>query len=306
MGVMATFTLPSGVSDFQIMDVNGDSQGDLILKTANGVSVALSDTNAFGVAFRSSKSWSDDTAFASGGSFADINGDGLPDLVGGLDDKTVIGINQAEKSRIKHIITGGYVPENETAKYTGLHRSLEITYDKLTGDSPNYKRDGKRALARYVVAEHHSTNGNITTDRSRQASMSYIYRGYDIDARGRGLGFRSREATDDVTGVLTSNRYSQTFPTIGRQVSSWTGHSTYSGIRYNVTEYKHKADTVYMVGTSYRVYKGNQDQSSYSLKRVGSNYSGPLYKSVKTSSAIPDSCGNIGWVKKRTTGVGEG
>lgn len=181
-------------------DWNGDGMadlvrtgGDLYLGTGSGLA-PVGFSAGFG-----------NTLVAAG----DWNGDGLSDLW--IKDSTYG--NSATQYLTTH--TGFDVIETVT---DGLGNDTAITYAPLTDSSVYTKGTGASypdvdiQSAMYVVSQVSRDDGIGGT-----RDTNYSYSGARINVAGRGfLGFKTRQALDQETGISSKTTYKQVFPYTGR------------------------------------------------------------------------------------------
>ena len=204
----------------QAADVNGDGLPDLICAYAYGNNsddtfVRINN----GTGFSGWQKWGPNSG---AGNYnlnsckpllaADVNGDGLPDVVcpyayGNNSDDTFVRINQ------------GIVPDLMTSANNGLSVSVQFTYKTLMDKSLYTKGSGSTypiqdiQAPMYVVSSVRSPNGIGGT-----LTTNHTYGGLKLDARsgGRGLlGFAWQEVTQVETGLVTRTEFRQDWPYLG-------------------------------------------------------------------------------------------
>lgn len=181
--------------------------------------------------------------------FADINGDGKPDYIG-FGGKPFI---ESGDSRYYIHIVNGYRQDSENSleenievdlhkvyKITdGFGYETEIDYASLAESSvyergdfelaqisnpefPAYNMSAPISVVASVQSDSpggylESQNTKAMWDQNARAGIRYHYSGARLQGGGRGfLGFRELHTYDLQSGVLTSTRFRQDFPYIGR------------------------------------------------------------------------------------------
>ncbi len=193
-----------------IVDVNGDGITDLLGINQNGIHVSYGDGQSFSSATIISSDFSNLSRDWDQRSLADVNGDGLIDVIGfhaeGVDVATMRQDNLATRGRsMIATITNGY------------QRQMKIRYSQMT-DASIYTK-GTAAIypardmirASFLVAESRKGNG-IGSD----SITGYRYGAAVTQLTGRGFqGFKWIEQTDQDSGIITTRHYRQQFPFTG-------------------------------------------------------------------------------------------
>lgn len=193
-----------------VADVNGDGKADVIGFASGGVMVSLSTGNAFATAstwnasFGTSAGYSDNNVNPR--FLADIDGDGLADVVGFASPGVTVSRSNNHQ-----------FPDLLTSFANGLGATTTVTYKPLT-DAATYVKDTTSAyptvdlqIPMYVAASAVSANGVGGTNTS-----TYRYGGLKADANGRGLlGFRWLEATQVETNITSRSEFRQDWPYVG-------------------------------------------------------------------------------------------
>ncbi|HEX7957493.1 MAG TPA: FG-GAP-like repeat-containing protein, partial [Pyrinomonadaceae bacterium] len=201
-------------STYRWLDFNGDGLADLLVDQMSGAAsghwVSLA-SNASTLAPAVSLG----VFGAAGASFswADVNGDGLPDLTSH---------ESSGQYRQQARLHSGSYPDLLTRVENGIGGQTRVVYKPLT-DNSVYARAAGSARAEYpmrdvqsafyVVAEHSTNDGR---ENPKTYFFDYAYAGAVIDLTGRGwLGFRGITARNRQTGVKTATTYEQPFPLTG-------------------------------------------------------------------------------------------
>ncbi|MCL2683093.1 MAG: FG-GAP-like repeat-containing protein [Bacteroidales bacterium] len=171
-----------------MMDVNGDGMADVIVMTTNSNGTGIRVLLSTGTEFALEEDWTTDpfwTSLGLGGdhffTFADMNGDGLPDLVGFANDGVWVSLNQS------------YFPLLIAVKDT-LGTQFTAEYDVLTNSA--IYRKGTDLVAFPLMNFQGSTQvcKRLTT---RTNDKNYFYEGAKVHRQGRGfLGFSKITETD--------------------------------------------------------------------------------------------------------------
>lgn len=215
-----------GKSEY-FMDVNDDGYVDRVWRPNDNeqrIYVALST----GSAFLEPSIWLTGTtagknvasANEAHETFADVNGDGLPDRVwipSNATNDIYVSLNQAKPSSELMKITNGFGHET---KFTYSPLTEGEVYNKYAGITVSYPLNNNFKPfirdARRVVSKVETSNGI-----GGYTSTSYKYYGLRYDGINKtSLGFSSIRATNDVTGMYDRTWYNQ------GDVSPLAGHQT--------------------------------------------------------------------------------
>jgi hypothetical protein len=144
----------------------------------------------------------------------DINGDGLPDIVGFA--------GSGVQTSLDAVNSGTTWPDLVSSVTSGLGATTTITYQPLTKSGVYTKDTGDRVplvdliAPTYVVSRVDTSNGVGGT-----YGTTYSYAGAKADLSGRGfLGFRQTSTTDLQTNVVATTTARQDYPYIGLTVSA--------------------------------------------------------------------------------------
>ena len=196
-------------------DINGDRLPDICGRSSAGIYCGLNNGSGFNqptfwtTAYNNSAGWNSSDSYYGTITYPDINGDGLADICGRSSAGISCELNSVEKANLL----------SDVSKSLGA--GTQIAYSPLTdssiytkGSGAVYPEQGVQ-YARYVVGQVESDNG-LGGKRTR----TYKYSGLKEDLRRRKrLGFASMSVTDQASGITTTTQYSQSFPTIGFEVS---------------------------------------------------------------------------------------
>ncbi|WP_253707510.1 FG-GAP-like repeat-containing protein [Bradyrhizobium sp. WD16] len=201
-----------------LADVNGDGLPDVVGFAATGVYVSLNTGTSFGTPqlwvayFVKNAGFSDSNTYPR--MLADLNGDGLPDVVGFAATGVYASLNAGANF--------GPPPDIVSSLSTGLGTKTAISYLPATNKSVATKGTGTAfplldlSAPVFLVSQVDASNGIGGTYSSR-----YTYSGGRVDTRGRGfLGFAQTTIKDLQTGVVEATNYRQDFPFIGVASSS--------------------------------------------------------------------------------------
>jgi hypothetical protein len=148
---------------------------------------------------------------------ADINGDGLQDIVGFNHYNVAVAYNQSPRpGQLSKIVDGNGI---ETA----------IDYQSIAGPNDHYVKQGRTSagsedevidlqIPLQVVTKVSTSDGLGGSN-----AVSYRYGGLKAHKQGRGLlGFEWINIHNHQTGFTEETAYSQVFPHIGTPVQTWT------------------------------------------------------------------------------------
>ena len=197
-------------------DVNGDGYADVVGFANAGVHVSLST----GSRFQAHRLWIDSFGYSSSAGgwrvvehprmMSDVNGDGLPDIVGfgNAGVYTATSANDSGKPKVISV-TNGPKPET-TIDYGYLTQEGEDLYSKGADVSTSTERTV--VLPQSVVKSISIDNGIGGFNRS-----TYKYEDLRLNLEGRGIrGFRKFEVTDHANSVRTTRNFLRTHPYNGR------------------------------------------------------------------------------------------
>ncbi len=208
----------SNVAPRYLVDVNGDGLPDIVGFSAAGAVVAINNGAGFnppvpgnGSFVSSPGSWVDNKTNPR--FVVDLNGDGLPDVIGFDGTDVVVTINnRALATNFVASVTSS-TGATTTASYSPLTAQPSgSVYTKDTGaNAASYPLVDVTAPF-YMVSSVSTSNGIGSTNAS-----SYTYGGLKADpASGRGkLGFRWTKSHDQATGIDQYSEYRQDWPYIG-------------------------------------------------------------------------------------------
>ena len=276
---------------FEVSDKNGDG---------------LSDLNFLGsLKFRSTGAQferrSDIPFSLQGTDLADIDGDGLADLINGFQCYKTgcalqVSFGKGPKPQVLEGITDAlgneikiqYSNTQDTAVYTP---GEELTY-------PYRNIRGKLPVV-VAVEKDNGLNGFTKT--------TYRYGDAKAHVKGRGfLGFAWDEATDETTQISTRTEYRQDFPYVG--MPSVVRTQTEDGVLLSETEsyYTENAQTY----TEQLAAGGTHDYTThfpYLSQKIERSYEldGSLVSTVTTTQSDYDAYGNVGSVVVETSAGGE-
>ncbi|TQF42594.1 hypothetical protein UNPF46_04630 [Bradyrhizobium sp. UNPF46] len=200
----------------RVTDLNGDGLPDIVGFAASGVYVALNTGTGFGGRqlwtsdpWGVSSGWTDNNQYPR--MIVDVNGDGLPDIVGFAASGVYVATN----------ISSGPAPDVTTNIANGIGSSTMLTYQPSTNTSVVTKGTGTVFPLLDLVSPAHVVS---QVDRSNgvggTVSASYTYSGGRIDIRRRGfLGFAQTNVKDLQTGIVSTTTYRKDFPYIGSVAS---------------------------------------------------------------------------------------
>lgn len=216
----------------RLADVNGDGFPDVVGFTNDGVKVGLSNGNgkilpAGAVWTTEFKANTTDSTGNTWGNAArdtpryvmDINGDGVPDIVG-LGN---VSIRWASPSA---------APGTRITKVTdSLGATTEFTYTLAQKFGGSYQDDSPRAT--WPVRETHAplyVVGSLVRDNGAGGvrTTRYRYAGRKVHAHEGSLGFAVVGARDETTGIETVTTYQQEHPHIGTVLSTEAHRSSSS------------------------------------------------------------------------------
>lgn len=198
----------------QMVDVNGDGLVDIVGFGPSGVMVSLNTGTFLDVptqwiaGFGTSASWTNGLTFPR--QLVDVNGDGMPDVVGFFSSGVSVAKNQKDPlpNLVVNVANGAGVFNAIT--YSPL--TLGNIYTKDTGGNlASFPRQDV-VFPMYVVSETSRSNGV-----GGSASTTYSYGGLKVEAgTGRGmLGFRWFKAKETQTNLENYTQYRQDYPYVG-------------------------------------------------------------------------------------------
>ncbi len=233
------------------------------------------------------------------GSFADMNADGSPDWVISRADKTLQTrlSNVGRASLLNNVTTTLGV--RIAPKFAPLTRGdeLYIQYPELANGSiaPTEPNSFYINGASYVTESVTTPTPVSGTD----SVVSYQYQGAQANRIRGFLGFKVFTATSSITGLSTITALDQTFPYIGRSVSTATTQGD-SMISVSATTYDND-DTTHADGTStYFVYTKTSESQQYELS------DNTLYRQTEIEPLERTDFDNYGNLKTQTTRVLDG
>ncbi|MCP5009178.1 MAG: hypothetical protein GY942_04270, partial [Aestuariibacter sp.] len=276
-----------------LADINGDRIPDMIGFDNAGVKASLST----GSDLETPNSWIDSFGFNADWSkddhprvLADINGDGIDDIIGFADAGvyTATSANDSGKPRITSI-TNGLIPK-ATIEYQSLAGGGGSIYTRNYVDS--------RGIPMFVVKSVQKGNGI-----GGQNSTDYHYHNLKFDLDGRGSkGFRKVVMTDSATDTVTTTTYSQYYPYIGMQLEVSQRLNNVL-ISKTVNAYKSfPSATARSSGVSDPIYVVHSLSVEYSYDYNTAS----LYKTIITETGYAgstrkiDDYGNVEWVRVTT------
>ncbi|WP_342617559.1 FG-GAP-like repeat-containing protein [Rhodoferax sp. GW822-FHT02A01] len=217
------FSLSQGYADNDVaprylIDVNGDGLPDIVGFSATGVVVSTNN----GAGFNQPVPWVGNFGTSAGNwvnntvnprFVVDLNGDGLPDVIG-FDGTNVVAATN------NRAVTGNFV----ASVTSSLGAITTATYSPLTSQPSGsvYTKDTAGNAAGYplvdVVAPFYVvSSATSSNDIGGTTTANYTYGGLKADqANGRGmLGFRWVKSHDHETGIDHYTEYHQDWPYVG-------------------------------------------------------------------------------------------
>lgn len=211
----------------QLTDINSDGRADLVYTYHDGSDFAWVSylTNMNGEGFTRH---SDGSKYTNTGTlnheyrFADVSGDGKPDLVHSYNTST------GTLKRLTFLQDQSY-PDHIQKITDGLANTVDIHYGYLAdsalytqGTATQYPYRNDPGLS-YVVAYTEANDGIGGINR-----VDYRYKGARTHLRGRGfVGFEQRTVIDNSKGLTSVETYAQEFPFIGELLSKTVSNSAY-------------------------------------------------------------------------------
>ena len=199
-----------------LLDVNGDGLDDIVGFASSGVIVALSNGDgtfkiessvlkAFGY-WASAGEWRSNKTPRM---FADVDGDGLPDIVGFASSGVVTSVNNYEAGVIETATNGkGIVTKfnYEDSINSDIYNKGDdnVTYPAMPGEEGGHPTSYAPSIGK-VVSSIETKNGTQVA-----AGTSYLYEGMNIHRLGMGsLGFAKLTTTNSVTGIKNVSEFEQ-------------------------------------------------------------------------------------------------
>jgi IPT/TIG domain/Salmonella virulence plasmid 65kDa B protein/Insecticide toxin TcdB middle/N-terminal region/FG-GAP-like repeat len=203
-----------------VIDVNGDRKADIVGFATTGARVSLSNGSGFSAStqwladFGSSQGYDTDSTRQ----LADIDGDGLPDIVGTVDLTTTA----AKRGTLVGI-------DLMTSVSNGLGTTASVTYQPMT----NSNVYAKASDAVFPIADLQSTALVAATLQSPNGlsftTTSYQYGGAKASAYGRNLGFAWQQASNAESGLVARTDFRQDWPYVGLPTQVKVTHSNAAG-----------------------------------------------------------------------------
>jgi len=218
---------------------------------------------------------------------ADINGDGLQDLVW-VDPST---------STLRYQLHAGVQPELMTTVTDGYGNATSFNYQPTSSGNCTTANDGtipplntglRRSLTTHYVVCGLTTNDGI----GGNYTLSYGYSNPTDNVQGRGyVGFERRTVTDSRTGTAHQENYYQTFPHIGMVAYALDTQSNGKKIRETTVS----VDKV-VTGTGYNAtyfpYVSASTVDAYEVS-LGQSADGLITTRQTTTVNAIDSFGNV-------------
>ena len=209
-------------ADARFSDLNGDGKLDLIYNYIDSVNnnygfvCFLADGDGRGFSQACSNTVPIEVGHADHNfRFADTTGDGVADLVW-------LYTGSANRLRRRVYTQPPAYPDHVRTITDGMGKQVGVEYDFLANTAIYQSGSGTLYPQRddngtgYVVTALEVSNGVGGLNR-----VNYAYTGARTDLSGRGfLGFEERRVTDLQSGFVTTERYRQDYPFIGRLESS--------------------------------------------------------------------------------------
>jgi RHS repeat-associated protein len=257
-----------------------------------------------------------DAVWQSGALYADIDGDGLTDVV---TTGMKVMLNKYQMPAITSFPMGLAQPTQ--VKYVSISDREQFgNIDGYTYSEQSFfdgTRNPLRPGTRYTMAPLRVVSLVTAEDRQNigtTTQTSYHYESLRADTAGRGpLGFMAMTAVDHATQTATRTTFAQAFPYIGRTIDverrAWTGDEAGFKISQTHTTYCDSSlpdngipTCTPLEGTSRGTYQNTYDQRpfvypqtiedhAYSITQQPGNATGSL-DSVTTTSFIYDEAGN--------------
>ena len=204
-----------------LVDMNGDGLPDVVGFAASGVYVALNEggrfagptfwlSNQYGV----NQGWQNDSTYPR--HLVDMNGDGLPDVVGFGEVGASVAVNK--RSVLDDLVVNVTFAARESyVSYAAL--VVENVYTKDAGSNKAEYPKVDVQGAQYVVSKVEQSDGV-----GGVRVVQYSYGGLKAElGTGRGLlGFRWVKSMDQGTGIEDHTEYRQDFPYTGQVAKSET------------------------------------------------------------------------------------
>ena len=290
-----------------IVDVNGDGISDLVGINQDGVSVSYGDGKSFtqAVILTSDFAGVNDTRPTNSPSgtsptniehwyqrsLADVNGDGLLDIIGfhdnGVDVATTQQDDRADRGR--SLIS---------AINNGLGHQTKIRYGQMSDRRIYITEESIPAYPYRQVMRASFLVEQVLTDDGISGSFTTAYRyGRALwDASGHGYqGFKWIEQTNQTLGIISTTEYLQQYPFTGRISKNLTAQSNGALISEVVNSY---ASSALHNGATNFPYLSKSTEKSYQL-------SGGLISTTTTDFSAYDDYGNLGQRKQVTDGGGK-
>jgi RHS repeat-associated protein len=268
----AAATLPAGV--LAVIDWNGDGRSDVLSINGSGIDVHTSNGTGFNAPIATGITYT-----AGYWRAADVNGDGLDDLVWGM----------APLKYYPHNGTGTR-PDLATTFADGYGVSHAVAYAPADWGS-----HAKLALATYPNVDYQGSEQLVTSVQSSDGiggtySRTYAYYGGATNVQGRGFsGFSHKKTTDSRTGAYSIEFYEQSFPTVGSVMRFEQFQSGGALISQRNTSFT--TNTLDATANNQRYFVYPIAGSSYRYE-VGGSLNGQLIAQTSESNTF-DSYGNL-------------
>lgn len=219
---------------------------------------------------------------------ADVNGDGLPDIV------------YADSSYYWHyILRNGAYPDLMTSVTDGFNNEISVTYAPLTNSAVYTKGSGAvypemdLQLPYYVVQNYVATNGIGST-----YTVSETYSGLRVNLLRGFEGFAGRVETDSRTGIATTTNFFQQFPFTGLVSSVTSAQSSGKVIQQTSTVFTDLETNSTQYLDRHYPYPSSVTQSTYEV-HPGDASDGLGIEKLVTATAV-DGYGNPTTITKTT------
>ena len=274
-----------------IVDINGDGLVDLVGIKHDGVNVSYGSGFDFSSAQVISADFQGTNADWSQRTLADVNGDGLLDIIG----FNANGVNVATMAQTHNATRGRSLLSTIT---DGFGRQSKVRYTQMTNAqvyssaSDSFSYPMRNVMRASFLVEQAQTNNGIGTD----FVVSYRYGGAVTDLSGRGYqGFAWIEQTNQDLGLITTNHYQQQFPFTGMLKRSETALQSGVLINSNANTY---AQVSLNAGSTVFPYLASTVAKKYQL-------TGELVSTSTSEYSQYDNQGNLGQHQQTISGGGK-
>ncbi len=299
IGSEITTTAPAGSDRPKaiITDWTGDGRADVMEPTTGNTWQVIPATGDPAAPFGAPITTALSTSGILGSAVADINGDGLLDLL------------QSDSAGAWHFrIHKSPFPDLVNSVSDGFGNTVAVQYLPLT-DSTVYSKAGTAAIypemdiqaPLYVVKSYTSTNGLADGGSiAGRYTVSEVYGGARVNLRGRGFeGFGSRTETDGRTGASVTTTFNQVYPRTGSVAATSQKQNNGKAVATSSTTYTDLVTNATLNNERHFVYADTVTQDAFEVNAAVPSVDGGAISRTVTATTV-DSYGTPVTVTTRT------